>query len=134
MKKLMVLLSLVLLLVYPTAAGELAKAGPVLRWKVATDPIGDYVVTLAVGKDGTIYSGQCWSNSIFVLTPDGTIRQKLSVEKGVHALAVGRMALSLPDQATEGLTCSAPMAHQGRALTSGEVLEQSQRETMVSFT
>lgn len=86
-----VLAVLVLVLAQESAA-HLAKAAnpsPTLRWKVPTSPNGDYVLALAVGKDGLIYSGSWIGTNIDVFAPDGALRRKLSAGIGTKALAVG---------------------------------------------
>ncbi len=71
----------------PANTGNVA---PSLRWRVATSPGGDYVLALAVGKDGLLYSGSWIGNNVDVFAPDGALRRKLSVGNGAKALAVGK--------------------------------------------
>jgi outer membrane protein assembly factor BamB len=88
-----VLTAFVLVLGGAAAADQPAKAGnqgPALRWRVATSQRGDYVLALAVGKDGLIYSGTWIGTNVDVFAPDGTLRRQLSVGNGTKALAVGR--------------------------------------------
>ena len=63
---------------------------PALRWRVAASSGGDYVLALAVAKNGLIYSGTWIGTSVDVFAPDGTLRRKLSVGKGAKALAVAK--------------------------------------------
>ncbi|SRR5882724_1526757 len=61
---------------------------PTLRWKFATD---DWVLALAVGRDGIVYAGTWTGNSVYAIHPDGTLKQKLSVGNyGVGDLGVGK--------------------------------------------
>jgi outer membrane protein assembly factor BamB len=87
-----VLASFVLVPGIGVAAGQ-AKAGnadPTLRWRAAASPGGDYVLALAVGKDGLIYSGSWIGTTVDVFAPDGALRRTLSVGIGAKALAVGK--------------------------------------------
>jgi hypothetical protein len=88
-----VLAAFVLVLGEITAADQPAETGnpgPALRWRVATSPSGDYVLALAVGKDGLIYWGSWIGTNVDVFAPDGALRRKLSVGTGTKALAVGK--------------------------------------------
>lgn len=76
-----------------TLANQPAKSdnsSPALRWRVAASPGGDYVLALAVAKNGLIYSGTWIGTSVDVFAPDGTLRQKLNVGNGAKALAVAK--------------------------------------------
>jgi outer membrane protein assembly factor BamB len=63
---------------------------PALRWRVAASPGGDYVLALAVAKNGLIYSGSWIGTSVDAFAPDGTLQRKLGVGKGAKALAVAK--------------------------------------------
>jgi len=87
-----VLAAFVFVLGEAAAADQPAKTGnvaPSLRWRVASSPGGDYVLALAIGKDGLIYSGSWIGTNVDVFAPDGALRRKLSVGSGAKALAVG---------------------------------------------
>jgi outer membrane protein assembly factor BamB len=89
-----VLAALALVLGEIPAADQPAKTGnrgAATRWRVATSAVrGDYVLALAVGKDGLIYSGSWGGTDVDVFGPDGVLRRKLSVGIGAKALAVGK--------------------------------------------
>ena len=88
-----VLGAVMLVLCKEVVAGQPAKTanpGPALRWRVTASPGGDYVLALVVAKDGLIYAGSWVGTSVDVFAPDGTLRRKLSVGKGVKALAIAK--------------------------------------------
>jgi outer membrane protein assembly factor BamB len=64
-------------------------ARPTLHWRAMTSPDGDYVLALAVGKDGTIYAGSWIGDKVQGFAPDGSPRRSLSVGRGAKALAIG---------------------------------------------
>jgi outer membrane protein assembly factor BamB len=65
-----------------------------LRWRSSTVPPGSYkgsyVLSLAVGKDGTIYAGTWTGREIYAFAPDGTLLRKLDVDYGVRAMSVDK--------------------------------------------
>lgn len=59
---------------------------PTLRWKYTTN---DWVLNLAVGRDGTIYASTWTGNSIYALDRDGALKRTFTTGQGVSRLAVG---------------------------------------------
>jgi len=69
-------------------ASTTGTATPLLSWKVPASPGGDYVLALAVDKDGLIYAGSWIGTAVDVFGPDGARRRRLDVGRGAKALAV----------------------------------------------
>jgi outer membrane protein assembly factor BamB len=113
------LAALVLVLGKSAAAGQFASTGnrgPVLLWRVATPPNEDWVLELAPGKDGIIYSRSWVGNNIYAFGPDGAVRRKLSVGIAVRALAVGKDGTIYAGSGDSKVYVFGPMARLGRAL------------------
>lgn len=101
-----------ILLAAVCGTGGLARAGnrPKLLWKFATN---DWVLGLAVGRDGAIYAGTWTGAVIYVLAPDGVLRRQIAIGNnltnyGVTGLAVGDDGTIYVESTNERLYALAP--------------------------
>jgi len=86
-----VLAAVVLYLIAAAGVARLAEAGgrrPKLQWKFAFAK-GNWVVGLAIGREGVIYARLWAGNNIYALAPDGALVRKFATGNPVSSLAVG---------------------------------------------
>src|SRR5579872_5253628 len=69
-----------------THHAEAASPRPVVRWKFEAN---DWVLSLAVAHDGTIFAATWTGGSIYAVNPDGTLKRKLASRNEGGRLAVG---------------------------------------------